>query len=124
MGFCQPFRYFSDRIKCTQVAEIKPTQCIIIQAIFSQKLMKKVTVLNDQQNWCLLKLLTIKDTSGMNLRTLPSVWTKVVSIERKISKIRLCTKKSTLLVYERKYLVSASFLLFNKAMPIPLVNSF
>ena len=44
MGFCQWFRYFSDRIKCTQVAEIKPRQCIIIQAILSQKLMKKITL--------------------------------------------------------------------------------
>ena len=78
----------------------------------------------------------MKNTSGINLRTPPpppSFWTKAVSIERKTSKIRLCTKKNTLTSEKVKIIEvlcmkennnSASFLLFNKAMPSPVVNSF
>ena len=57
MGFCQWFRYFSDRIKCTQVAEIKLSVLLFKQySSQSQKMM-------------FIRFLTIKDTSGMDLRT-------------------------------------------------------
>ena len=75
MGFCQWFRYFSDIVKCTQVAKIK---LIVLLLLFKQ-------YGSQSQKMVFFRLLTIKDTSGMNLRT------KVVSIERKATKIRLCT---------------------------------
>ena len=50
------------------------------------------------KKWCLdIRLLTIKDTSGMNEDS-PSFWTKLVNIEGKTSKIRSHTKESRLQV--------------------------
>ena len=86
MGFCQWFRYFSDRIKCTQVAEIKLISVLLFKQYSSQS-----------RKMVFIRLLIMKGTSGMNLRTPPVFGQKVVSIERMISKIRSCTKKSTLL---------------------------
>ena len=113
MGFCQWFRYFSDKIKCTQVAEI----------ILSVLLFKLYN--SQSQKMVFIRLLTIKDTSGMNLRT-PSFWTKAVgpkavSIERKTSKIRLSPalagnrracragEKSHLHVYTRDMFLQRSY---------------
>ena len=45
MGFCQWFRYFSDRIKCTQVAEIK-----LSVLLFKQYLVKKNYSSQSQKN--------------------------------------------------------------------------
>ena len=43
------------------------------------------------------RALTVKDTSGMNLRTShPQLSGKVVSIEKETPKLKLCLKKSTL----------------------------
>ena len=75
-----------------------------------------ITVPNDKK-MVFVRPLTRKDTSGMNLRTSPQILEKSCQYRKEYFKIKLCTKKSTLLVYKRKYLVSASFLLFNKAMP-------
>ena len=50
-----------------------------------------------QKNGVYIRLLTIKDTSGMNEDS-PSFWTKLVTIEGKTSKIRSHTKESRLQV--------------------------
>ena len=46
-----------------------------------------------QKNDVYIRLLTIKDTSGMNEDS-PNFWTKLVNIEGKTSKIRSHTKES------------------------------
>ena len=46
-----------------------------------------------QKNCVYIRLLTIKDTSGMNEDS-PNFWTKLVNIEGKTSKIRSHTKES------------------------------
>ena len=54
------------------------------------------------QKWCLhIRLLTIKDTSGMNEDS-SSFWSKLVNIEGKTSKIRSHTKESRLQVKKIK----------------------
>ena len=54
-----------------------------------------------QKNGVYIRLLTIKDTSGMNEDS-PSFWTKLVNIEGKTSKIRSHTKESRLKVKKVK----------------------
>ena len=71
MGFCQWFRYFSDRVKFTQVAKIKLSVLLLLFKQYGSQSQKMV----------FFRLLTIKDTSGMNPPQ--SFWTKVVSIKRK-----------------------------------------
>ena len=56
---------------------------------------------SQSQNGVYIRLLTIKDTSGMNEDS-PSFWTKLVSIEGKTSKIRSHTKESRLQVKKIK----------------------
>ena len=82
MDFCQWFRYFSDRVKCTRAAKIKLSVLLLL-------LFKHYG--SQSPKLVFFRFLTIKDTSGMDLRIIPSFWTKVVSIERKTTKIRLCT---------------------------------
>ena len=55
--------------------------------------------------YLILLLLFKQYSSQSQKRTPPSFWTKVVSIERKTSKIRLCTKKSTLLASENSKII-------------------
>ena len=55
MGFCEWFRHFSDRINVLKL--LKLTHCVSIQA--TQFPITKMVF---------IRLLTIKDTSGMNLR--------------------------------------------------------
>ena len=57
MGFCQWFRHFSDRINVLKLLKLKLIACISIQA--RQFPITKMVF---------IRLLTIKDTSGMNLR--------------------------------------------------------
>ena len=54
-----------------------------------------------QKNGVYIRLLTIKDTSGMNEDS-PNFWTKLVNIEGKTSKIRSHTKQSGLPVKKIK----------------------
>ena len=61
MGFCQWFRYFSDRVKCTQVAKIKLSVLLLLFKQYGSQSQKMV----------FFRLLTIKDISGMNLRIPP-----------------------------------------------------
>ena len=84
MGFCQWLRYFNDRFKFTHVAEIKLS--VLIQIPITK--MK------------FIRLLTINDTmaSGMNMWSPPTFGQMLSSMEKKTSKIKSCTKKSTLLV--------------------------
>ena len=56
---------------------------------------------SQSQNGVYIRLLTIKDTSGMNEDS-PSFWTKLVNIEGKTSKIRSHTKESRLQVKKIK----------------------
>ena len=72
-------------MKCTQVAKVKLRVLLLLFKQYGSQ----------SQNMVFFILLTIKDTSGMNLR----IWTKVVSKERKTTKIRLCTKKSTFIYW-------------------------
>ena len=58
MGFCQWFRYFSDRVKCTQVAKVKLSVLLLLFKQYGSQ----------PQNMVFFILLSIKDTSGMNLR--------------------------------------------------------
>ena len=57
MGFCQWFRNFSDRINVLKLLKLKLIVLVSIQAI-QFPITKMVFI----------RLLTIKDTSGMNLR--------------------------------------------------------
>ena len=86
MGFCQWFRYFNDRFKFTHVAEIK-LSVLMVKQYRSQS-----------QKWD--KAFDHKRYHGQWYEYVisPSLWTNVVSMERKISKIKSGTKKSTLLV--------------------------
>ena len=59
MGFCQWFRYFSDRVKYTQVAKVKLSVLVLLFKQYGSQ----------SQNMVFFILLTIEDTSGMNLRT-------------------------------------------------------
>ena len=52
---------------------------------------------SQSQNGVYIRLLTIKDTSGMNEDS-PSFWTKLVNIEGKTSRIRSHTEESRLQV--------------------------
>ena len=91
MGFCQWFRHFRDKINVLKLLKLKLIVLVFKQ--HSSQLPKK---------WCLyIRLLTIKDTSGMNEDS-PSFWTKLVNIERKTSKIRSHTKESRLQVKKIK----------------------
>ena len=67
MGFCQWFRYFGDSgVKCTQVAKVKFSVLVLLFKQYGSQ----------SQNMMFFILLTIKDTSGMNLRIPPpSFWT-------------------------------------------------
>ena len=56
---------------------------------------------SQSQNGVYIRLLTIKDTSGMNEDS-PSFWTKLVNTEGKTSKIRSHTKESRLQVKKIK----------------------
>ena len=86
MGFCQWFRHFSDRINVLKL--LKLTHCITGSIQATQFLITKMMF---------IRLLTIKDTSGMNLRiNFPQLLDeRLVNIEGKTSEIRLHTKKST-----------------------------
>ena len=72
-------------MKCTQVAKVK-TQgiIIIIQAVWFPIPKYGVFYSFDHNRY-----------QWYESEDLPRFWTKVVSIERKTTKIRLCTKKST-----------------------------
>ena len=67
MGFCQWFRYFSDRVKCTQVAKVKLSALVLLFKQYGSQ----------SQNMVFFILLTIKDTSGMNLRIPPGFGQKL-----------------------------------------------
>ena len=87
MGFCQWFRYFNDRFKFTHVAEIKLSV-----------LMFNKTDPNHKNS--VYKAFDHKRYHGQwyEFVVSPSFWTNIVSMERKTSKIKSGTKKSTLLV--------------------------
>ena len=75
MGFCPPFRYLSDGMKCTQVAEIKSS--VLLFKLYLVKNWWKNSVPNDKKFGAYnQRLLTIKDISGMNLRTSPQLLDK------------------------------------------------
>ena len=120
MGFCQWFRYFRDRIK---LLKLNSVYYYSSNTVPNHKKMVFIRRFDDKRyQWY-----EFEDSR--------SFWTKVVSIEGKSSKIRSCTKwwwssdqyitseKEKCCVW-KKLLVSAPFLLFSKAMPTPLVNSF
>ena len=86
MGFCQWFRHFRDKINVLKLLKLK-----LIVLVFKQHSSKS------QKNGVYIRLLTIKDTSGMNEDS-PSFWTKLVNIEGKTSKIRSHAKESRLQV--------------------------
>ena len=71
-------------MKCTQVAKVKLSVLVLLFKQYGSQ----------SQNMVFFILLTINDTSGMNLRIPAQVLDK--SIGRKTTKIRLCTKKSTI----------------------------
>ena len=91
MGFCQWFRHFRDKINVLKLLKLK-----LIVLVFKQHSSQS------SKKWCLyIRLLTIKDTSGMNEDS-PSFWTNLVNIEGKTSKIRSHTKESRLQVKKIK----------------------
>ena len=58
----------SDRIKCTQVAEVK--LCVLLFKQYSSQSQKSgVYKAFEHKKMVFIRLLNIKDTSGMNLRT-------------------------------------------------------
>ena len=67
MGFCQWFRYFSDRVKCTQVAKVKLSVLLLLFKQYG----------SESQNMVFFILLTIKDTSDMNLGIPPGFGQKL-----------------------------------------------
>ena len=82
--YCQWFRYFSDRMKCTQVAKVKLSVLILLFKQYgsqSQNMVFFYSVDHKRYYWY-----ESEDPP-------PRFWTKVVSIEKKTAKIRLCTKR-------------------------------
>ena len=88
MGFCQCSDSLVTELSVLEVAEIK-LSVLIIQAMQFPIAKNGVYKAFDNKRYQWYEF----DDSP-----LPSFWTKAVSIKRKTSKIRLCTKKSTLLV--------------------------
>ena len=86
MGFCQWFRHFCDKINVLKLLKLE-----LIVLVFKQHS-------SQSQKMVLIRLLTIKDTSGMNLR-IPQLLDKTCQYRREDFKNQITiTKKSTLQV--------------------------
>ena len=74
MGFCQWFRHFSDKINVLKLLKLK-----LIVLVFKQHS-------SQSQKMVFIRLLTIKDTSGINLRIPPAFGQKLSIYKGRLQK--------------------------------------